>query len=797
MYRSLKPTALYLAMTCASGLLTYAPLPLQAAEAQQFTIPAGPLGPALTRFGEQTGLRLIMPSELVQNVQTQGLQGQYETNAGLNRLLEGSGLRATISGDTAVIEPGPQTGVLELNSTSISGKADEAITEGTGSYTQTGPSSSATGLALTLRETPQSLTVTTRQKIEDFNLQTIVDVIEQTPGVNTYTVDSERIQFESRGFNVNNIQYDGISIPISIGYAAGDLQSNTAIYEHIDVIKGSDGLMLGQGRPGASINMIRKKPTREFKGHITASAGSWDTYRSELDLSAPLTQSGNIRGRLVASYRDANSYLDYYEKKDKAFYGVLEVDLTQNTLWTMGADYDDHDPTGSNWSGLVQTNANGEFVKMPRSKNIATRWSSWPQQSNSFFSSLEHNFENGWSAKINYERRFSSYDAQMAGSPSGTLQADGTGLKMWVVGYEGENKQDSFSFKLDGKYFFLDREHSLVVGGNVSLLRFESITTYPSEGMTTSWGQTDLANYFTGINNWPYPTSGYDIVSNHPKETTRQRGLYFANRFSLNDDLAIILGSRVSDYRYRSASTEGYFYSEAQSETGVLTPYAGAVYDLTNNFSFYVSYTSIFEPQSNKNLQGTVLAPMEGDNYEAGIKGEFFDGRLNASLAYFRIEQDNYAISTGELGPDGGTAYEAADGVITKGYEFEVSGELASGWQVQGGYTHRVARRQDKKIVTENPENTFKLNTTYTLQGALHGMTIGAGARWRDKTWTNNFVADSYWLLDAMARYQINKNLSGSLNVSNLLDEKSYRLYSSYYTWEEPRRITASVRWDF
>jgi outer membrane receptor for ferric coprogen and ferric-rhodotorulic acid len=146
--------------------------------------------------------------------------------------------------------------------------------------------------------------------------------------------------------------------------------------------------------------------------------------------------------------------------------------------------------------------------------------------------------------------------------------------------------------------------------------------------------------------------------------------------------------------------------------------------------------------------------------------------------------------------------------VKTKGWEAEVSGQITPAWQIQAGYSHGVARKGDERVSTLTPANQFNLYTSYKLGGAMTGLTLGGGARWQDKTWgtisvptggkTVHTVQD-YWVLDAMARYQFNKQLSASLNIKNLLDKKYYTIFSHYstYTWGEPRSVNVSMTYKF
>ena len=163
---------------------------------------------------------------------------------------------------------------MTLPAITVTGKEDTATTEGTGSYT-TSETVAATRLPLSLRETPQSVTVITRQRMDDQQLNSVQDVLENTTGVTSYQSDSERTSFYSRGFLINNIQYDGIPTVVGdIINGSGIGSLDTAFYDRVEVVRGATGLLTGTGNPSAAINLVRKRPTREFSAAASLGAGS-------------------------------------------------------------------------------------------------------------------------------------------------------------------------------------------------------------------------------------------------------------------------------------------------------------------------------------------------------------------------------------------------------------------------------------------------------------------------------------------------------------------------------------------
>ncbi|GGJ96718.1 TonB-dependent siderophore receptor [Pseudomonas matsuisoli] len=709
------------------------------------------------------------------------------TRLALAVALVAGGFSLTSQAQDADTAAGVNGNTLELGETAITSNQLGTITEESQSYTP-GSIATATRLVLTPRETPQSISVVTRQQMDDFNLTSIDDVMRHTPGVSIATADSERTTYYSRGFAINNFQYDGIPMTRDAGYSAGNTLSDMAIYDRIEVLKGATGLLTGSGDPGATINLIRKKPTADFKGHFSLGAGSWDTYRTELDVGGPLTATGNVRGRAVAAFQDEDSYRDHYERKSRVYYGVLEFDLADDTLLTVGADYQDNVPKGSSWASIPVFDSEGNFTDTSRSFNPGTRWSNWEQYTRTVFATIEQNFGGDWVGKLQLNHQINGYDAVLGSASSGNPDpADGSGVSIWQGKYVGETVSDALDGYLSGPFQLLGRQHELVVGG--------SYARRDTDRKNYGFSSPGVDNFYAWNGDVPEPVWNAPIKDNF---VVRENGLYLASRLNLHDNVKLILGSRLANYR-----------SDDSTETGVVIPYAGLIVDLNENFSLYGSYTSIFKPQTLRTAEGSTLDPLEGDNYEVGIKGEFFDGRLNASLAYFEVKQDNYGIADGFVqGNELETAYRSAQGVKTKGYEAEISGELLPGWQLQAGYTHKVARLEGDKISTVEPEDIFSLYTSYRLPGRLSPVTVGGGARWQSRSWMPvdrpgvgevDFGQSAYWVADLMGRYQVTENLSATVNLNNVFDKKYYTMWDVYdtYSWGDPRNVMLTTRYDF
>ena len=701
---------------------------------------------------------------------------------------------------------------LQLGATNISAQGLGATTEGTQSYT-TGATSSATGLPLSLRETPQSVTVITRQQMDDRGVQSVGDALRNTPGISTQKYDSDRTEFSARGFAITNFQYDGVNLPYDGVYGENPNNGDDASsIDRVEVIKGATGLMTGSGDPSATVNLIRKKPTKEFKASISGTVGSWDAYRTVGDISGSLTDSGNVRGRFVGAYSDKNSYLDHYSQKKDLFYGILEADLTDDTLLTFGIDKSSTTPRGTSWTGNPVYFADGGRTDFPRHFNNGADWSRRDFDNITYFASLEQALANDWKFKVSLDQKTTDHDTRLASASGGNPdRATGEGMFLYWGRWEGHRVQNTADVNVSGPFTLGGREHELIAGVMTSHSR-QTGSTYDTSAFELVPGS---------IYDWNGDLPKQDFPKNGKYERTQsQNGVYLATRLHPTDDLSVILGSRLStfkyneDYRYNAGAGLSDTHA-SYKEHGVVTPYAGLVYDLDDTYSVYASYTSIYQPQTYKDINGSTLAPVEGDSYEAGLKAAYFDGRLNASLAFFRIEQDGVAESIGTNAVTNEGIYKAIDGATTKGVELELAGELADGWNVSAGYTYARTRDADEQRIygyplsTTKPEHVVRTFTTYRLPGMLDKVTVGGGISWQSAFYGKIYSAPAgdytrikqggYTLVDLMTRYQYNEHLSFTVNANNVFDKKYLTGLGNFDTtfYGEPRNLMLTTKWDF
>jgi outer membrane receptor for ferric coprogen and ferric-rhodotorulic acid len=785
--------------------------PASATAAIRFDIPAQPLGNAMVAFGRQAGLQVSADGPLVANLSSSPVQGEMSAQAALSALLAGTGLAFRIDGSTVILERAPSAeGAIQLGPVRVGAEAgqggltsDPAATEGAGSYT-TRSTDTSTKLVLSLRETPQSVSVFTRQRIEDQNLTEISEVLDQAVGL-TFIEDgalgTDGNMVYSRGFPINNYQVDGV--PRSTNYGFTDEISDMALFDRIEIVRGATGLLNGIGDPSATINLVRKKPLQEFGGYVTGQVGSWNRYRVEGDVSVPLTEGGKVRARLVGALQDSDSYVDRLQLRKEILYGIVEVDLSPDTLLSVGVEYQNHKSDEASRSGFPLFYSDGTPTDFDRSINTSADWGYFIHRNLSVFSTLTHHFDNGWKVKADVEQTWRKYDGMLGYGVRGSLDKDtGTGMAIWPGRWMSHLKQTSLNVDASGPFTLFGREHELVVGASHYIASRNGLDYPlwyldgydPTIGDFYTWNgrieQPDLSP--TGRSDW--------------RET--QSAAFGLVRLKPLDGLSIMLGGRVTSWKSRDRSFPdvGDDTVSTRREKGVFTPFAGIVLDLNANISAYASYTRIFKPQDSKDVSGDYLAPLEGNNYEAGLKGEFYDGLLNASAAVFRVEQDNFAvIDPGQFTPDGEQAYIGITGTVTKGFELEVSGELLPDWKLGGGFTYAAPKGPDgEPLQTYIPKSSVKLFTSYTFGGALDGLTLGANFRWQSRAYSNgvgpggeDFVQGSLALVDLMAKYQVTPNVAVTLNVNNLFDKTYYTDISYFGYYGEPRSAVLSIKGSF
>lgn len=649
--------------------------------------------------------------------------------------------------------------------------------ETTDSYTSANLQRAATGLSLSPRETPQPVSVLTRQQLDDQRVRTLDDLAWAAPGLTR-----SREQLYARGFAISNVLQDGLSTTFD---KTLDLTQSLVMYDRVEILQGASGLMQGTGNPSATLNLVRKRPTAKPTVNLATSAGSWGYRSAMLDAGGPLGGNGSLRGRLVADARNEHSFQSVVARRSHTIYGILEADLGTHTMLSVGASHQKNNHRDS--LAGIPTDPGGADLHLPRSTYMGNDWNHSTQYTRTFFSQLEHQLPNGWQLKL---------DAQRSQSGLGLLTTYLTGgpptdLHQGLGQYHYRTSQTAYAASLSGPLDWGGRQHQLALGAS---RRSQSLH---GQGLT-------VLDFFSGIQatGWnPYSVPRPDLnalapyayhlrQSNQPTQT----GTWLSGRFSLSGRLSLILGGRMDWYHQESLVQDSF----AEQRTDVrstrhLSHYGGLVYDVDAQHSLYASFTDIFQPRTERDVAGRLLPATQGHTWAAGIKGAYADNRLHAGIHLFQTTQQHQPepVYSQALCPSYPTVscYQSSDEVRSQGMELELRGAITPAWQIAASYSSihsrytRDATRQGQRFEPQLPGRQFKLATAWRLPGGH--WRIGANI-YRQSAITSQGVdmltnipyrmrQPAFTVLGLMAEYRFSPQLQLQLQISNLLDQRYYQ----------------------
>ncbi|WP_020183974.1 TonB-dependent siderophore receptor [Methylotenera sp. 1P/1] len=650
----------------------------------------------------------------------------------------------------------------------------------------------ATRLDTSIRETPQSISVITRQELDDFRILSVNEALSYATGIKVEQFETDRTEYTARGLNITSFQIDGLNSPISFsGTNYGDL--DVAVFDRIEVLRGANGLVAGTGNPSATINFVRKRATKDFQAKVDVSAGSWDNRRLDADVSSALNADGSVRGRLVGAYQNRNSYLDRYSTERNVVYGVIEADLSDSTSVAIGHTYQKNDSSGNNFGSLPLLYTDGSKRHYKVSDSPATDWAYMKVDTNVSFAELTHYFNNDWQVKGQLTYKDTGSEGRYNYIDGFEDRATGLGTyTSYPYIYSFATKDHVADIYANGPFELAGRKHELVVGATWSKSYMKE---YSRIGDTI--GNISVVS-FDDLGNFPMPNFGPKSKDSDYQSTTTN--LYTAAKLNPLDALKVTVGGSLLSYKLDGVA---YGTDQAAKENNKFTPYVGAVLDLNDTISLYASYAGIYKPQVEKGVNLKPLAPLKGKNYEAGIKSEWFNKKLNSSFALFRTEQENQAQAVGTNGTI--TTYEGIQ-ATTKGYEFDVSGELTDNLNINAGYTRLMSVKgdHDQNVNPFVPRHLVHVTTVYTVP-SIESLKVGASLNWQSDTHvdigTVRYEQDSYATLNLMANYKIDEHWSAAVNLYNVTDEKylsSMRYaYAGQAFYAAPFSGLATVTWKY
>lgn len=676
-------------------------------------------------------------------------------------------------------------GEVVLDAVQVKAEAQaEPSSEQTRSYAAK-RSTAATKLDIPLKETPQAVSVVTRAKIEDFQLNSVNDVLDTVPGVTVERVETDRTYYSARGFDITNFQVDGVGMPFIYGNQYGDIDISP--YDRVEVIRGANGLISATGNPSATVNFVRKRPTDKFQASAGLSAGSWDKKRVEADVSGPLNESGSVRGRFVAAGEKGDSYLDRLSYEKTSLYGIVEADLTDHTTAAVGVMRQHKQTNGGMWGALPLYYSDGTPTNYDVSTSTAADWTRWDNTDTSVFAELVHQFNPDWQVKATYTHRIQESKDKLFyvyGTPDATT---GLGLYSYPSRFEDKNTQDIIDAAVTGKYSLFGRKHQLSFGAQHARSKLDSVSHY-GQGIGTAL--PDLATW-----DGAYPEPAFDAAISGANFKDARKSVYAATHYSLSDDVKLLLGAAAAKLETTGVS---YDVNSNRSDSKV-TPYAGITYNATRDSTVYANYAEIFDGQSKLDNSLKRLDPVTGKSYEVGLKSEWLNKKLNTSVSAFKIYQDNLAEANGYIGTT--AVYKGTD-TSSRGVELEASGDITNNLQASLSYTVLSIKGDDgENARTYVPRRMIQASSTWRVPG-VEQLKLGGSVIWKSdmSTTESGFVIrqKDYALLNLMARYEINKQFSTSLNLNNVTNEKY--LTSLYWTqayYGAPRNASVSLNWKY
>lgn len=779
-------------------------LALAAPVAQEYRVPAGSLDSALNAFARQAGVLLSFDPALTAGRRSSGLQGRYPVEQGFAQLLAGSGLRAHQMADGGYrLEPAPSDdGQLELDSLNITGSSvgDTAVGP-VGGYvakrTRTGTKTDASIL-----ETPQSITVISREQMQARGVATVEEALRYSPSVSTpYGYDPRYDWMSLRGFDAKGSTYrDGLMLNRS---TYGLARPDAYLLERVEVLRGPASVLYGQSEPGGIVNLVSKRAPDTPLHEVRVRAGSDDLGELAGDFGGPLDDQGQLLYRVTFLGNDANGQVDKTGNQRQALAPTLTWRPSDDTELTLFGMYqkDEGDFAFSRRFSPVLMSA----FRLPANRDDdfyegEPGFNRFYRAYTSFGYELSHRLNDSWTLRQNlrYERMNFDYrylnnsGVSFAGTTlSRTANDKDEQFDGWTVDNQAQVNFDTGPLA-----------HTLLMGldwRRVSAHEISRFGSAPSLNLLNPvYGQTVP---------WPAKDADNDI-------TRRQTGFYAQDQIAFDDHWHLLLGGRYD--LARSETESNLNGSRTSRDDEAFTGRVGLVYVADNGLAPYVSYSESFNPSTSSDpLSGRPFDPETGKQYEVGIKFQPEGARSFVSLALFDITKQN-VVSTNPNNPN---ERRQVGEVRSKGLEIEALANLADGLDLTASYSRTNARIQKSVNAWEEgarlqfvPREQAGLWLDYTLQGGpLEGFGVGGGARYIGETsftGQNPFFGlygprvlevetGGYTLFDASIHYQLD-GLRLALNASNLADKEyasSCDAQACYYGYGRTLTASATYNW--
>jgi outer membrane receptor for ferric coprogen and ferric-rhodotorulic acid len=801
----------------------------------QFDVPAGELSSALLSLSKQANVNLVYTTDDIRGIRTSGVNGALTATDAVKKLLEGTELRLSTDASTGAMLIAPassKSSTSQMDGKPVAGDASAygdsqlrmAQAAGVdGGTTSTGDSekleevdvglseilvlgrgyqNDVTGAkALTpIKETPSSITLISAERIEAQRLITLEDALNKTVGITAQKIVSSYPRFFARGFEVSSFLLDGVPQQgfAQAPYSVPDL----FLFDRVEYLRGPSGLFSGSGSPGGSINFVRKRPKDEFALTAAVTGGSWSFLRAEADLSAPLNESGTIRGRAGLMYQDADDFIDTVKKDRKLAFGSVEFDLGERTAVTVGGFYDDYDSTIT--VGLP-THLTEGLIDFPRNTMIGADGQYFRTQQTHGFSELRHEFNERWKLRASVQYNEVDREEKYMFGVFGAAVTDENGgvLPLQTFYAQAGAKNTSADVNLVGEAELFGHTSGFILGADYQKSRWEAVENGYYFGCCGPIGSIDVFD--------PVPRPSIPDIALDPSQLgyfeflqkREQYGAYGQARIKVSEPLTFVVGGRAGwvkyEYNYVELVPGNYEIS------GKTAPYAGMVYDVTPGWSAYGSYAGVFEPQDAIDAVGKPIGARRGSQLEVGIKGNVFSDRFLMTLAGYRLRQTNQAIPD----PNDFSNLIGSGSVEAKGVELEFNGEISPDWSLYGGYVYTTNRFLEAgdgatgQFIPIIPKHNIRLFTDYDLpgEGVWSRMNVGASVEYSSERSVNTFPVPfsqgGYTVADVRIGYDLTDQVNVAVNVNNVFDEKYYSsLFNATFgnVYGTPRSVFVTAR---
>ncbi|MBX9405151.1 TonB-dependent siderophore receptor [Pseudomonas baetica] len=643
-------------------------------------------------------------------------------------------------------------------------------------------SSSATKTDTAIRDIPQAISVVPASVLKDLGSTSVERALDFAGGVSKQNNFGGLTLYEYsvRGFTTSEFYKDGFSA--NRGYTT---TPDVANLERIEVLKGPAASLYGRGDPGGTVNIVTKKPQPEAFTTLQTSAGSWDRYRTALDVNTPLDAEGDVLARINLAIEDNHSFRDHVDSQRVFVAPSISWQLNPDTSLLVESEIVRHSSTfdrgivapNNKWSGVSRATFLGE----PNDGNI-------DNHNNLLQATLEHHLNDSW--KLRLASHYKEGKLWGFASESRALNADGHTVNRRYRERDNRWHDSITQLELRGLFDLGPWQHELLIGTEYENYR-------KNERVTTFAGSPYAIDIYRPIYGQPKPDgarSGTDFF-----EHVESHALNLQDQIVFTDKLRGMIGARFEHFDQR-IDDKTRNASSRQSHDA-LTQRAGLLYQLTPNTGLFANASTSFKPNNGLDAAGKSFAPEEGVGYEIGIKNELFDERLSSTLAFFHIDKENV------LALDPGTDTRRAMGKArSRGFDLQVTGQVTDAVRVIGAFAYIDAEvtKGDAVIATGSrilgvAKRSGSLLGVYEFQdGHLRGSDVGAAFTYvgdRSGESGSDFELPAYHTVDLLAHYKASDNVTVGLNLNNLFDEKyDERSYSNYWVNPgEPRNFTVSL----